>query len=43
LENGVLLIVLRDEEVEDALSFSEEKKDEIPIVIEKDIQKFKYT
>jgi hypothetical protein len=40
LANGVFLIVLNDEETEDATSCNEEDKDEMPIVIERDIQKF---
>jgi hypothetical protein len=43
LKNGVFLIVSSDKEAKDATSFCEEDKDKMPIVIEKDIQEFKYT
>jgi hypothetical protein len=43
LKKGVFLIVLNDEETKDATSFCEEDKDEMPIVIDKDIQEFKDT
>ncbi len=43
LKNGVLLIVLRDEEAEDAISFSEENENKMSVVIEKEIQEFKDT
>jgi hypothetical protein len=43
LTNGVLLIILSNKEMVDAMSFSEKNKDEMPIMIEKDIQKFKHT
>jgi hypothetical protein len=43
LKNGVLLIVLSDEETKDATSFSEKGKDEMLVVVEKDIKEFKNT
>ncbi len=43
LKYGVLLIVLRDYGVEDAISFSEENEDEMLVVIEREIQEFKNT
>jgi hypothetical protein len=43
LTNGVFLIILNNKEIEDATSFSEEDKDKMPIVIERDIQEFKDT
>jgi hypothetical protein len=41
LKNGLLLIDLSDEEVEDATSLNEENEDKMLVVTEKDIQKFK--
>jgi hypothetical protein len=41
LKNGVILIVLSNNEAKDATSLSEEDKDEMLVVIEKDIQEFK--
>jgi hypothetical protein len=41
LENGIILIVLNDDEIEDATSLNEENKDEILVMIEKDIQESK--
>jgi hypothetical protein len=43
LENNVLLIILRDKEAMDALSFSEENEDEMSVIIEKDNYEFKDT
>jgi hypothetical protein len=43
LTNGVLLIILSNKKMEDATSFSEENKDKMPVVIEKDMQEFKDT
>jgi hypothetical protein len=43
LKNGVLLIVLRDNETNNAISFSEENEDEMLIIIEREIQEFKNT
>jgi hypothetical protein len=43
LTNGVLLIVLSNEEIEDVISFSEEDEDKMPIMTKKDIQEFKDT
>jgi hypothetical protein len=40
LKYGVLIIVLRDYGVEDAISFSEENEDEMLVVIEREIQEF---
>jgi hypothetical protein len=42
LENGVILIVLSNDETKDATSLSEENKDEMLVMIERDIQEFKY-
>ncbi len=41
LKNGLLLIDLSDEEVEDATSINKENEDKMLVVTEKDIQKFK--
>jgi hypothetical protein len=41
LENGVILIILNDDETEDATSLSEENKDEMLVMIERDIQESK--
>jgi hypothetical protein len=41
LKNGVLLIILKDEEVEDVTSLSIEDEDEMPIVIERTSKSFK--
>ncbi len=41
MKNGLLLIDLSDEEVEDATSLNEENEDKMLVVTEKDIQKFK--
>jgi hypothetical protein len=41
LKNGVLLIFSSNKEIEDATSLSEEDEEEMPIVVEKDIQEFK--
>jgi hypothetical protein len=38
-----ILIVLNNKETKDVTSFSEEDKDKMPIVIERDIQEFKDT
>jgi hypothetical protein len=43
LTNGVVLIISSDEETKDAISFSEEDKDEMPTVTKRDIQEFKDT
>jgi hypothetical protein len=43
LKNGVVLIVLSDEETKDATSFSEKDEDEMPIVTKRDIQEYKDT
>ncbi len=43
LTNGVVLIILNDEETKDAISFSEENKDEMPTMTKRDIQEFKDT
>jgi hypothetical protein len=43
LKNGVLLVVLRDKEAEDVISFSEKNEDEMSVVIKKEIQEFKNT
>jgi hypothetical protein len=37
LRNGVFLIILNDEEIEDATSFNEEDKDEMLVVRKRDI------
>ncbi len=41
--NGVILIVLSNEEVENATSSNEKDKYEIPIMTERDIEEFKET
>ncbi len=41
MKNGVLLIILNDDEVEDATSLSEEDKDKMLVMIEMDIQELK--
>jgi hypothetical protein len=41
MTNGVILNVLSNKRTKDAISFSEEDEEEIPIMIEKDVQKFK--
>jgi hypothetical protein len=38
LKNGILLIVLRDEETKDAISFIEENGDKMLVVKKKEIQ-----
>jgi hypothetical protein len=43
LINGVILIVLSNEEVENATSSNEKDKYEIPIMTERDIEEFKET
>jgi hypothetical protein len=43
LKNGVFLIFLNDKEAKDATSLREEDKDEMLIIIERDIQEFKDT
>jgi hypothetical protein len=43
LTNGAFLIVLSNKKVEDVTFFSDEDDDEMHIVIERDIQKFKDT
>jgi hypothetical protein len=43
LTNGVLSIVLSNKEMEDVTSFIEENEDEMPVMIERDIQDFKDT
>jgi hypothetical protein len=41
LKNGVLLIVLNNNKVEDATSFSKEDNNEMLVMIERDIQELK--
>jgi hypothetical protein len=43
MTDGVVLIVLNDKGIEDVTSYSEEEEDKMPIMIERDIQKFKDT
>jgi uncharacterized protein (UPF0254 family) len=43
MTNGVVLIVLNDEKIEDATSYSEKKEDKMAVMIERGIQKFKNT
>jgi hypothetical protein len=43
LTNVVLLIVLNKKETNDATSFREKDKEEMPMMAERDIQEFKYT
>jgi hypothetical protein len=43
MTNYVGLIILSDKGIEDVTSCSEEEEDEMPIMIERDIQEFKDT
>jgi hypothetical protein len=43
LTNGVLLILVSNEETRGVISFNEKDKDKMPIVTKKDIQEFENT